>query len=65
VIIAIKTSPNPIVPGTTSGLEISKHWTIFAKENNEKTKKGMFGGGEEVTDFSTVMSAGIGQLMST
>lgn len=63
VIIAIGTSPNPLVPRTTSGLEISKHGTIIAKENGETTKKGVYAGGDAVTGAATVISAmGAGKI---
>ena len=63
VIIAIGTSPNPLVPRTTIGLEISKHGTIIAKENGATTKKGVFAGGDAVTGAATVISAmGAGKI---
>lgn len=63
VIIAIGTSPNPLVPKTTQGLEISKHGTIVTKENGETTKKGVFAGGDAVTGSATVISAmGAGKI---
>lgn len=63
VIIAIGTSPNPLVPRTTSGLEMSKHGTVIAKENGETTKKGVYAGGDAVTGAATVISAmGAGKI---
>jgi glutamate synthase (NADPH/NADH) small chain len=63
VIIAIGTSPNPLVPRTTRGLDISKHGTIIAKDNGETTKKGVFAGGDAVTGSATVISAmGAGKI---
>ena len=63
VIIAIGTSPNPLVPRTTKGLEISKHGTIIAKENGATTKEGVFAGGDAVTGAATVISAmGAGKI---
>jgi len=63
VIIAIGTSPNPLVPQTTKGLEISKHGTIIAKENGTTTKEGVFAGGDAVTGAATVISAmGAGKI---
>ena len=63
VIIAIGTSPNPLVPRTTNGLEISKHGTIIAKENGATTKEGVFAGGDAVTGAATVISAmGAGKI---
>ncbi len=57
VIIAIGTSPNPMVPRTTEGLKIAEHGTIIAKENGETTKKGVYAGGDAVTGSATVISA--------
>jgi len=57
VIIAIGTSPNPLVPRTTTGLEITKHGTVIAKENGATTKEGVYAGGDAVTGAATVISA--------
>lgn len=57
VVIAIGTSPNPLVPRTTKGLDITKHGTIVAKENGETTKKGVYAGGDAITGSATVISA--------
>ncbi|MCX9084332.1 MAG: NADPH-dependent glutamate synthase [Candidatus Methanoperedens sp.] len=63
VIMAIGTSPNPLVPRTTTGLEMSKHGTVVAKENGETTKKGVYAGGDAVTGSATVISAmGAGKI---
>lgn len=63
VIIAIGTSPNPLVPRTTEGLGITKHGTIIAKENGSTTKKGVYAGGDAVTGSATVISAmGAGKI---
>ncbi|MCX9010832.1 MAG: NADPH-dependent glutamate synthase [Candidatus Methanoperedens sp.] len=57
VVIAIGTSPNPLVPRTTKGLEVSKHGTIVAKEDGATTKEGVYAGGDAVTGSATVISA--------
>ncbi len=63
VIIAIGTSPNPMVPRTTNGIEISRHGTIIANENGETTRKGVYAGGDAVTGAATVISAmGAGKI---
>jgi len=63
VIIAIGTSPNPLVPRSTKGLDVSKHGTIVAKANGETTRKGVFAGGDAVTGSATVISAmGAGKI---
>ncbi len=57
VIIAIGTSPNPLVPRTTKELEITRHGTIVAKEDGSTTKTGVYAGGDAVTGSATVISA--------
>ncbi len=57
VIIAVGTSPNPLVPRTTQGLEVTKHGTVIAKEDGATTKKGVYAGGDVVTGSATVISA--------
>jgi glutamate synthase (NADPH/NADH) small chain len=57
VLIAIGTSPNPLVPRTTKGLEVSKHGTVIAKEDGATTKEGVYAGGDAVTGSATVISA--------
>jgi glutamate synthase (NADPH/NADH) small chain len=57
VIVAIGTSPNPLVPRTTEGLEITSHGTIVSKEDGATTKTGVYAGGDAVTGSATVISA--------
>ncbi|MCK4937683.1 MAG: NADPH-dependent glutamate synthase [Methanosarcinales archaeon] len=57
VIIAIGTSPNPLIPMTTKGLETSKWGTIIADEDGLSSKEGVYGGGDVVTGAATVISA--------
>ncbi len=57
VIIAIGTSPNPLVPRTTKGLDITKHGTIIAKEDGATTKQGVYAGGDAITGSATVICA--------
>jgi len=57
VIIAIGTSPNPLVPRTTEGLEVTKHGTVVADESGATAKKGVYAGGDVVTGSATVISA--------
>ncbi len=57
VIIAVGTSPNPLVPRTTKGLEITKHGTIIAEKDGATTKKGVYAGGDAITGSATVISA--------
>ncbi len=57
-IIAIGTSPNPLIPSTTEGLDISKKGTIIAnEETGETSKDGVFAGGDAVTGAATVILA--------
>ncbi|MCL7412862.1 MAG: NADPH-dependent glutamate synthase [ANME-2 cluster archaeon] len=57
VIIAIGTSPNPLIPMTTKGLETSKWGTIIADEDGLSSREGVYGGGDVVTGAATVISA--------
>ncbi len=62
-IIAIGTSPNPLVPMTTPGLEIARYGTIRADETGATSKPGVFAGGDIVTGSATVISAmGAGKI---
>ncbi len=56
-IIAIGTSPNPLVPMTTPGLETARYGTIRADETGATSKPGVFAGGDIVTGSATVISA--------
>uniref|UniRef100_A0A7C6A8D7 NADPH-dependent glutamate synthase n=1 Tax=candidate division WOR-3 bacterium TaxID=2052148 RepID=A0A7C6A8D7_UNCW3 len=64
VVVAIGQSPNPLIPKTTSGLEVAKHGNIIADEKTGKTtKKGVFAGGDIVTGAATVILAmGAGRI---
>ena len=58
VIMAIGTSPNPLVPRSTPGLETTRHGTVVADEfTGQTTKEGVFAGGDVVTGAATVISA--------
>jgi glutamate synthase (NADPH/NADH) small chain len=57
VIIAVGTSPNPLVPMTTPGLETTRYGTVVADENGATSKRGVFAGGDVVTGSATVISA--------
>jgi len=57
-IISIGTSPNPLIPSTTDGLDVSKKGTIVADEETGKTSKdGVYAGGDAVTGAATVILA--------
>ena len=58
VIMALGTSPNPLISSTTEGLETNKWKCIVADENNGKTtKEGVYAGGDAVTGAATVILA--------
>ena len=58
VIMAIGTSPNPLISSTTKGLEINKRGGIVTKsEYGETSRDGVFAGGDTVTGAATVILA--------
>ena len=58
VIMALGTSPNPLISSTTEGLEINKWKCIIADEKNGKTtEEGVYAGGDAVTGAATVILA--------
>lgn len=58
VIMALGTSPNPLVFHNASGLERTKHGTVVAdEETGRTTKAGVWAGGDVVTGAATVISA--------
>lgn len=57
VIIAIGTSPNPLIKSTTAGLEVDKRGCIVADENGRTSREGVFAGGDTVTGAATVIKA--------
>ncbi len=67
VIMAIGTSPNPLIKNTTDGLEINGRGGIIVDEASGKTsKEGVFAGGDAVTGAATVILAmGAGKTAAT
>jgi glutamate synthase (NADPH/NADH) small chain len=58
VIVALGTTPNPLIASTTPGLETTKRGTVVADEATGKTKKDkVWAGGDIVTGAATVISA--------
>lgn len=57
VIMAIGTSPNPLIKKTTPGLETNKHGCLVVDENNATNKPGVYAGGDAVTGAATVILA--------
>ncbi len=64
VIMALGTSPNPLISSTTDGLETNKWKCIVADElDGQTSKEGVFAGGDAVTGAATVILAmGAGKL---
>ncbi|MCL2706650.1 MAG: NADPH-dependent glutamate synthase [Dehalococcoidia bacterium] len=57
-VVALGTSPNPLIAQTTSGLEITSRGTLVADESTGRTNKaGVWAGGDAVTGAATVISA--------
>ena len=57
-IIALGTTPNPLIAQTTEGLETTRWGTVVADEASGKTAKdGVWAGGDVVTGAATVISA--------
>jgi glutamate synthase (NADPH/NADH) small chain len=58
VVVAIGQGPNPLVPRTTRGLEVTKRGNIVADPQTGATSKpGVFAGGDVVTGAATVILA--------
>ena len=57
VIMALGTSPNPLIKSTTEGLDTEKWGGIIADENGKTSREGVFAGGDAVTGAATVILA--------
>ena len=58
VIMALGTSPNPLIRSTTPGLETNKHGCIVTEGDDGKTsREGVYAGGDAVTGAATVIKA--------
>jgi glutamate synthase (NADPH/NADH) small chain len=64
VVMAIGTSPNPLIKMTTAEIETNKYGGIIVEEETGKTtKENVYAGGDAVTGAATVISAmGAGKL---
>ncbi len=63
VIMAIGTSPNPLLAMTTEGLETKPRGEIYTNERGETSLSGVFCGGDASTGAATVIKAmGAGKL---
>jgi len=67
VVIALGTNPNPLVPQSTSGLDVDPHGCIVAdQETGLTSRQGVFAGGDIVTGAATVILAmGAGRKAAT
>ena len=57
VIMALGTSPNPLIARTTDGLETTRRGCLVAAGDGATTREGIFAGGDAVTGAATVILA--------
>lgn len=57
VIVAIGTSPNPLIRTTTPGLDTNRKGCIVADDSGKTSKDGVYAGGDTVTGAATVILA--------
>ena len=57
VIMALGTSPNPLIANTTAGIETDRYGCIVADEHGATGRLGVFAGGDAVTGAATVILA--------
>ena len=57
VIMALGTSPNPLIRSTTPGLETNRKGCLIVNEDEMTTREGVFAGGDAVTGAATVILA--------
>lgn len=57
VIMALGTSPNPLIKSTTEGLEVSKWGGIITDDEGLTSREGIYAGGDAVTGAATVILA--------
>lgn len=57
VIMALGTSPNPLIAATTDGLETTRRGCIVADDEGRTSREGVFAGGDIVTGAATVILA--------
>jgi glutamate synthase (NADPH/NADH) small chain len=66
VIMAIGTSPNPLIKQTTEGLEVNRRGGIVIDERGLTSRERVYAGGDAVTGAATVISAmGAGKLAAS
>ena len=57
VVMALGTSPNPLISSTTGGLETTRRGCLVADESGATTRPGVFAGGDAVSGAATVILA--------
>lgn len=57
VIMALGTSPNPMISATTPGLETNRRGCISVNEKAQTSRKGVFAGGDAASGSATVILA--------
>ncbi|HOV42227.1 MAG TPA: FAD-dependent oxidoreductase, partial [Oscillospiraceae bacterium] len=57
VIMAIGTSPNPLIRSTTKGLEVNRRGCLVVNEDMLTSREGIYAGGDAVTGAATVILA--------
>lgn len=57
VVIAIGTSPNPLIKNTTEGLKVNERGGIIVDDSGKTSLKRVYAGGDVVTGSATVISA--------
>ena len=57
VIMALGTSPNPLIKQTTKGLDTNSRGCVVADEDGKTSRPGVFAGGDTVTGAATVILA--------
>jgi glutamate synthase (NADPH/NADH) small chain len=57
VIMALGTSPNPLIASTTGGLETNRRGGLVADDEGATSRTGVFAGGDAVTGTATVILA--------
>ena len=55
VIMALGTSPNPLISKTTKGLEVNRRGCLVATEEGATTRPGVFAGGDAVTRLEAMV----------
>lgn len=57
VVMALGTSPNPLIASTTKGMETNRWGCVVANEDGQTSRKGVFAGGDVVSGAATVILA--------